>query len=456
MEDSDPEPYQQAFILVSDFLLQPFSFQVLLLFAGMGFMLLLSALISGSEVAFFSLTPTQLNDLRSKAGKVNQRVLQLLGSPKKLLATILIANNFANVSIIVLSTLITGRLVSPGISALTAFLLQVVVVTALILLFGEILPKMLAAHYTLKYARRVSGFMRTLTVIFHPLSLVMVHSTSFIDRRIKRKGHEVSLTELEAAIEITADKSTPEEERKILKGIVRFGDIEVKEIMKARIDVTAVDIRTPFADLLNTILNSGYSRIPVYEETFDRVRGILYIKDLLPYLDQPDAISWPELLRPAFFVPENKRINDLLQEFRSKKIHLAIVVDEYGGTSGIVTLEDIIEEIVGEINDEFDEDVREVNYSQLDNANFIFEGKTLLNDFCKIVGIEDKIFTDVKGESDTLAGLMLELMGRIPLKDESVNYGNFSFRVEAVDKRRIKRIQVTLKDINREVEQKEN
>lgn len=445
MEDSDPEPYQQAFILITAFLLQPFTIQILFLFAGMGIMLFLSALISGSEVAFFSLNPTQLNELRSHSGKVNQRVLQLLGSPQKLLATILIANNFANVSIIVLSTLVTARLIAPGVSPLLAFVLQVVVITALILLFGEILPKMLAAHYPLRYARWVSGFMRSLTTVFSPLSAVLINSTSFIDRRIKRKGHEVSLTELEAAIEITADDSTPEEERKILKGIVRFGDIEVKEIMKSRIDVTAVDIRTPFPDLLNTILNSGYSRIPVYEETFDSVHGILYIKDLLPYLDQPDEISWPDLLRPAFFVPENKRINDLLQEFRSKKIHLAIVVDEYGGTSGIVTLEDIIEEIVGEINDEFDEDTREVSYSQLNERTFVFEGKTLLNDFCKILGIEDKIFTEVKGESDTLAGLMLELMGRIPAKDESVDFAGFNFRVEAVDKRRIKRIQVTLK-----------
>lgn len=293
----------------------------------------------------------------------------------------------------------------------------------------------------------ISGFMKTLAWVFHPLSLVLVRSTSFIDKRIKRKGHEVSLSELGEAIEITADKATPEEDRKIMKGIVKFGDIEVKEIMKPRIDVTSVDISTPFEELMNIIMNSGYSRIPVYEDSFDKVQGILYIKDLLPYLDQPAGINWPDLMRPAFFVPENKKINDLLQEFRAKKIHLAIVVDEYGGTSGIVTLEDIIEEIVGEINDEFDIEEEEIIYSQIDERNYVFEGKTLLNDFCKIMGVEDKMFVNVKGESDTLAGLLLELMGKIPVKDESIEFDHFIFKVEAVDKRRIKRIHVTIKNV---------
>lgn len=448
MEDNDPEPYQQAFELTSDLLLQPLSFEVIILFLGMGVLLFVSALVSGSEVAFFSLTPSQVNDLRLRANKTDKRVLGLLGTPKKLLATILIANNFVNVSIIIISTLITMRLFLLESSPVLMFVLQVLAVTALILLFGEILPKMIAAHYALRYARRISAFIKALGIIFHPLSILLVSSTSFIDKHIKRKGHEVSLSELGEAIEITADKTTPEEDRKIMKGIVKFGNIEVKEIMRPRIDVTAIDINTGFDDLMTTILNSGYSRIPVFEESFDKVQGILYIKDLLPYLDQPSAINWPDLLRPAFFVPENKRINDLLQEFRSKKIHLAIVVDEYGGTSGIVTLEDIIEEIVGEINDEFDVDADEIIYSKVDARNFIFEGKTLLNDFCKIVGIDDSVFSKVKGESDTLAGLLLELMGKIPNKGEHIDFNNFVFKVESVDKRRIKRIQVTLKKLN--------
>ncbi len=445
MNDHDPESYQQAYELLTGILLQPFSFHLVFLVLGMGFLLFLSALVSGSEVAFFSLNPLQLNELRSKKNAVNLRVLSLLSDPKKLLATILIANNFINVSIIVISTIITTSFLVLDASPVLAFIIQVVVVTALILLFGEVLPKMLAAHYALKYARSISGFLKTMVLVFHPLSVLLVRSTSFIDKRIKNIGHEVSLSELGEAIEITADTNTPEEDRKILKGIIKFGDIEVKEIMKARIDVTSVEVNTLFGELLDLILNSGYSRIPAYEDSFDKVLGILYIKDLLPYLDKPESINWPDLLRPAFFVPENKRINDLLQEFRAKKIHMAIVVDEYGGTSGIVTLEDIIEEIVGEINDEFDVEAEEITYSKIDARNFIFEGKTLLNDFCKIVGVEDKVFTGIKGDADTLAGLMLELMGKIPVKDEKVEYDNFVFKVDTVDKRRIKRIRVTLK-----------
>lgn len=444
MEDNDPEPYQQVFEFASGVFLQPFSFEIAFLFLGMGILLLLSALISGSEVAFFSLTPQQLNDLRSNINKVNQRVLSMLGAPKKLLATILIANNFVNVAVIIISTLITTRLFALDSSPLLAFLIQLLVVTALILLFGDVLPKMLAAHYALKYAKSISGFIKALSMVFHPLSFVLVNSTSFIDKRIKHKGHKISLSELGEAIEITTDITTPEEEKKILKGIVKFGNIEVKEIMRPRVDVTAIDIQTSFDDLLKTILDSGYSRIPVYQESFDKVQGILYIKDLLPYLDKPMSVNWPDLLRPAFFVPENKRINDLLQEFRGRKIHLAIVVDEYGGTSGIVTFEDIIEEIVGEIDDEFDVEAEAFIYSKIDARNFVFEGKTLLNDFCKILGVEVKIFTPVKGESDTLAGLLLELMGKIPSKDEIIEFDRFVFKVESVDKRRIKRIQVTL------------
>jgi len=441
----DPEPYLRAFHLISNILVQPFSFQLLMLFLAMGLLLLLSALISGSEVAFFSLTPAQLKDIKSHTGRNNQKLLNLLESPKKLLATILIANNFVNVSIIVISTIITSKLFIFNDSPILTFVIQVIVVTALILLFGEILPKMFASHNALSYAHSISGFMRSLTVIFHPLSTLLINSTSFIDKRIKRKGHDVSLTELEAAIDITSDSTTPEEDKKILKSIVKFGEIEVKEIMSPRIDVTSVELKTSFDDLMKIILESGYSRIPVYEDTFDNITGVLYIKDLLPHLEKPDAINWSDLMRPAFFVPENKHINDLLQEFRTKKIHLAIVVDEYGGTSGIVTLEDIIEEIIGEINDELDEEADEVTFSKLDDSNYIFEGKTRLNDFCKIVGIEDKIFAKVKGDSDTLAGLLLEILGRIPVKDESFEYENIIFRVEAVDKRRIKRIYVTLK-----------
>jgi gliding motility-associated protein GldE len=281
--------------------------------------------------------------------------------------------------------------------------------------------------------------------IFYPLSKLLVKSTSFIDKRIVRKGHDISISELSDAIEITADESTPEEETKMLKGIVRFGDIEVSEIMKSRVDVTAVDVEIGFTELIEIIRESGYSRIPAFENNFDNVKGILYIKDLLAHLDKGNNYNWKFLLREAFFVPENKRINDLLHEFQEKKIHLAIVVDEYGGTSGIVTLEDIIEEIVGEISDEFDKDDDEINFTKLDENNYLFDGRISLNDFYKILEIDDDIFEEVRGESDTLAGLILELEGSIPDRGDIINYQNFSFKIRSVDNRRIKQIDVNIK-----------
>jgi putative hemolysin len=273
---------------------------------------------------------------------------------------------------------------------------------------------------------------------------LLVRSTNMIDRRISRKAYNVSISELSDAIELTSGENTPDEERKILQGIVKLGDIEVKEIMKSRVDLTAVDIRINFKELLELIVEAGYSRIPAYEDSFDHVKGILYIKDLLPHLGREDAFNWVELLRDAFFVPENKKINDLLQEFQEKKIHMAVVVDEYGGTSGIVTLEDIIEEIVGEISDEHDEPSGDFEYSKLDDYNFIFEGKTSLNDFYKILDMDDGLFDAVRGDADSLAGLILELMEKMPEKDEQVSYRQFTFTIKAVDKRRIKRVLVTL------------
>jgi gliding motility-associated protein GldE len=273
-----------------------------------------------------------------------------------------------------------------------------------------------------------------------------MHSTRVIDNRIIRKSYNISMSELSDAIELTSDHTTPEEEKKILQGIVRFGDIEVKEIMRSRLDVVAVDISTGYSGLMKIITDAGYSRMPVYEDTFDSVKGILYIKDLLPYLNESDDFQWQKLLRDAFFVPENKKINDLLQEFQEKKIHLAVVVDEYGGTSGIVTLEDIIEEIVGEISDEHDEPLDNVIFTRMDKNKFVFEGKTSINDFCKVIGVDDDIFDRVKGDADSLAGLLLELMEKMPDKDETVEYRFFKFTVKAVDKRRIKRIQVEISD----------
>jgi putative hemolysin len=410
-------------------------------------LLLASALTSASEVAFFSLGSSQLHELRLKENKADFLVLQQLDKPKRLLATILITNNFINVAIVIISTYITNSLFDfTKVSYWLAFSIQVVVVTSLILLFGEVMPKVYTTRNSLRIARFLAGYISFTSKIFYPLSSILINSTSYIDLRLSRKAYSASFSELSDAIELTSGNNTPEEEKKILQGIVKFGDIEVKEIMKSRVDVTSVDSSASYRELLNLILDAGYSRIPVYEDSFDHVRGILYIKDLLPHLKKDDDFNWIELLRDAFFVPENKRINDLLQEFQEKKIHMAVVVDEYGGTSGIVTLEDIIEEIIGEISDEHDEPIGEFEYSKLDDHNYIFEGKTSLNDLCKILDLEDDIFDEVRGESDSLAGLLLELMEKMPERDEKVSFLTFTFTVKAVDKRRIKRVLVTLSE----------
>ncbi len=408
-------------------------------------LLILSALISGSEIAFFSLSPNQIHELRTKDVKANHKIIQLLEKPKRLLATILISNNFINISIVIISTYVVNSLFNfEHVAYWLAFLIQVVIVTSLILLLGEIIPKIYATKHNILFATFMVSPLKFLIRIFYPLSSLLVRSTDVIDRRISKKAYNISMSELSDAIELTSNEDTPEEEKKILQGIVRFGDIEVKEIMKSRMDVTAVDIHMNFVEMLNYIIESGYSRVPAYEESFDHVKGILYIKDLLPHLSQGDDFSWQNLLRDALFIPENKKINDLLQEFQDKKIHMAIVVDEYGGTSGLVTLEDIIEEIVGEISDEHDLDMEDVIYSQLDDLNYIFEGKTSLNDMCKILGIDDDIFDAIKGDADSLAGVVLELMKKMPEKDEKASYRQYTFTVKAVDKRRIKRVQLTL------------
>lgn len=441
----DPDPSLLILNIILNIYTGPFSPGIIAGIIIMILLLVLSAAISGSEIAFFSLGPAELNDLRNDHSKSGQLVLHLLERPKRLLATILIGNNFVNVAIVIISSFIMAGLFDFSASPLLGFLIQVVIVTALILLFGEIMPKIYASQNAIRTAHLMARPMFVLRKVFYPLSSVLVKSTAIIDKRIAHKGHDISIDDLSEALELTtSDNSTPEEERKILKGIVKFGDIAVKEIMRPRIDVTAVEENIPFSSLMETILDSGYSRIPVYHESFDNVTGILYIKDILPHLGREVEFPWQQLQRTAFFVPENKRINDLLQEFQTKKIHMAVVVDEYGGTSGIVTLEDILEEIVGEINDEFDSETDIPHFTKIDENNYIFEGKTLLNDFCKVLGIEDRIFEDAKGESDTLAGLMLELAGKIPETNEKFQFEKFVFQAETVDKRRIKRIRVSI------------
>jgi putative hemolysin len=409
-------------------------------------LLLCSGAISASEIAYFSLSPSELNELHTKKSSTHTMILNLLSRPKRLLATILIGNNFLNVAIVMLSTFITASMADFSEHPVLGFIIQVIVVTSLILLIAEIMPKVYATRNTLAIASMMARPLTFLLKLFYPLNLWLVKSTNFIDKRMANRKYTLTMDDLSTAIDITADGTVNEEDTKIMKSITRFGDINAREIMRPRVDVTAVDETITYHQLLKIVIESGYSRIPVYRETPDQVTGILYIKDLLPHLDQQDTFEWVKLVRPVFFVPEKKPINDLLQEFQEKKIHLAVVVDEYGGTSGIITLEDIIEEIVGDINDEFDSETEGVMFSKQDEHNYIFEGKTQLNDFCKIVGIEDRIFEDAKGESDTLAGLILELAGKMPEIHESIAFENYFFRIEALDKRRIKRVKVTINE----------
>jgi gliding motility-associated protein GldE len=440
LEDPDAASLLKELLLLNEVFFRPVTFHVILGVVVMLLLLMASALISGSEIAFFSLNPTQRKQLRADHNSTHDLVNELLERPKRLLATILITNNFVNVAIIVLSTYVVANLVDLSRSPVFAFVVQVVVVTSLLLIVGEIMPKIYASTNPMKFAVFMARPLRALITIFYPLSSLLVKSSSLIDRRLQRNPPQLSMSELSEAIELTSNNDTDEDDRKILKGIVKFGDIDAKEIMKPRLDVTAVEINTSYAALMELILDAGYSRIPAYTDNFDKIVGILYVKDLLPHLDEPADFNWKALLRPAFFVPENKKINDLLQEFQQKKIHMAIMVDEYGGTSGIVTLEDVLEEIVGEISDEFDSEEDEIAYTKIDDNNYLFEGKILLNDFCKILNIEDRLFEYIKGDSETLAGLILEIEGRIPPVNASTKFLNFEFIIKKVSNRRIEEI----------------
>ena len=403
-------------------------------------LLVFSALISGAEVSYFSLS---MSDLESLKENKNKLIIKLLKFPNSLLATILIVNNFINVAIIILSAYLTTiSIVFPENSVLE-FVFQVVIITCLLVLFGEITPKVYAHHNAIKFSLWMAKPLTFLNKALYPISFLLVSTTSLIENRLKRKELDVNIDEISKALDLT-DQESKSKEGKILRSIVEFGDTDVKEIMKSRVDVIAIDKSTQFSDLLKLIVSSGYSRIPVYDGQFDNVLGILYIKDLIPYLSKSDSFKWLDLCRAPFFVPENKMINDLLKEFQAKKNHIAIVVDEYGGASGIVTLEDVLEEIVGEINDEFDDDHN--NYSKLDDNNFVFEGKILLIDFLKIINYELDYFDDLKGESDSLAGLILEYEGRIPKIGDVIIIESFTFQIESVDLRRIKRIKVTLNE----------
>ncbi len=407
-------------------------------------LLLSSAIASASETGFFSLSPAQLLELKTSKKTNARRVTALLANPKKLLATILITNNLVNVGIVLLSTFIVNSYFDFTSNPLLGFLIQVLAITSILLLLGEIMPKIFANRNPLKVVHFVAAPLTLLLKLFSPLSALLVNSTRFIDKRIAVNSHSITLDDISNAIDITSDGKADNEDRKIMKSITRFGDINAREIMTPRVDLTAVDKSDAYSKVLKVILESGYSRIPVHDETPDQIVGILYIKDLLPHLSENDSFEWISLAREPYFIPENKPINDLLTEFQEKKNHMAIVVDEYGGTSGIITLEDIIEEIVGEINDEFDVESESEHYTRIDENNYIFEGKISINDMCRVIGVDDRIFDEAKGESETLAGLMLELSGKMLTAGESIVFEPCIFKIEAADKRRIKKIKVSV------------
>jgi gliding motility-associated protein GldE len=402
-------------------------------------LLICSAFISGAEVAFFSLSPSEIEDIEKD--KKHLEVLGLLQKPNLLLATILIANNFINIAIVILSAYVTSIAITFPENSSLEFIFQIVIVTSLLVLFGEITPKIYANNNAKKFSLMMVIPLKLLQHLFSPLSYLLVSTTNFIDKRLAQKQKKVSLEEISKALDLT-EKESKEQERRILRSIVEFGNTDVKEVMKSRVDVLAIEQHTVFTEVIKKIVSSGFSRIPVYKEQFDNVLGILYIKDLIPFLNKGNEFEWIKLCRPAYYVPETKMINDLLKEFQLKKNHIAIVVDEYGGTSGIVTLEDVLEEIVGEINDEFDAD--DNIYSKLDDHNYIFEGKISLIDFLKIVKGEVDYFDDIKGESDSLAGLVLEVEGKILTIGEVCNIPPYTMLVESADNRRIKRLKVTI------------
>ncbi|MEQ8238996.1 MAG: gliding motility-associated protein GldE [Cyclobacteriaceae bacterium] len=415
------------------------------------FLLAVSGMISGSEVAFFSLSHDQIKDLNSSTNPKDQIIGNLVINPKKLLATILILNNLVNIFIVTISTFATWKIVGSKDAGGAVIIVLTVSITILIIFIGEIVPKVYANHNNLSFARLTAPILQVARKICSPLSWVLLTLSNIIESKVERKGYNLSVDEINQALEITSEKEVSDEEKGMLKGIVNFSTLSVKQVMKSRMDITALDLETDFHELMNQINKTGYSRIPIFTETIDRIEGILYIKDLLPYLDSEDTYHWQTLLRPAFFVPESKKIDVLFKDFQEKQVHIAIVIDEYGGTSGLITLEDVIEEIVGEINDEFDEEEENI-YNRLDKNTFIFEGKTSLNDFCKIISFDAQYFEEVKGDSESIGGLLLELNSKLPKAGEKISYKTITFTVVAVDQKRIKKVRVFIKPEEKDLE----
>ena len=407
-------------------------------------LLFCSGFVSASEIAFFSLTPSDLNDIEQENHSSDRIINKLLGKSQKLLATILISNNFVNITITVLGNYAMLEMLNFGGIVWLEFLFISVLLTFLLLLFGEIMPKFYSSLNPLRFCRFCAPVINVLTYVFSPLSSLLVRSTRLVDRLHKKQNHNLSVDELEQALELT-DKTELTDEQELLEGIIRFGDETAKDVMTSRLDMVALNIRDSYKKVLNCVAENVYSRIPVYAGTVDNIKGILYIKDLLPHLAKGDGFRWQTLIRPAFFVPETKQIDELLRDFQATKIHIAIVVDEFGGTLGLVTLEDVIEEIVGEINDEYDEVER--LYTKINSNTYLFEGKTMLTDFHKALDLDDEIFEEFSGDADSLAGLLLELKGDFPELRESIDYQHLTFEVMEMDERRIMKVKVIVHNL---------
>lgn len=432
----DPDPASLFSLLIA------IDVSVVLSFALLFILLLCSALISGAEVALFSLNMVDIQEGLDQKSKRIEIISMLLERPKKLLATILVANNFINIAIVILFAFLGDFMFGTIANPQVKFIVEVVVVTFLILLFGEILPKIYASRNNVKFATFMAYPLRVLDVILSPVSLPMRGVTLAIHKKLGRQKSNISIDQLSQALELTRNADTTSEEHKILQGIVSFGNTDTKQVMRPRIDIFALNIEQKYSEIMPDIISNGYSRIPVYKDNVDTIEGILYVKDLLPYIDRKQ-FDWTTLLREPFFVPENKKLDDLMAEFQEKKVHLAVVVDEYGGTSGLISLEDIIEEIVGDISDEFDDE--DLTYSKLDNNNYVFDGKTALKDFYKIIKAEDDtIFEVKKGEAETIAGFVLEISGSFPKLNSKINFENYVFTIEALDKKRIKLVKFTI------------
>jgi gliding motility-associated protein GldE len=430
----DPEPPSLAFFETIDSSLW-FGF------AGIFVLLFCTAIVSGAEVAFFSLSPQDLNNAESAHPSKIRMISRLLEKPKKLLATLLVANNFINIGVVILFSFVGKNLFGLIASPVLKFIMEVVFVTFLILFFGEVLPKVYANRNNLKFALMIAVPISVLDKLLTPVSLPMRAMTLYLHEKLGKQKTNFSVDQLSQALELTSTEETSSEEQKILEGIVSFGNTDTKQVMSPRIDIFALEITERFPSIFPKIVEKGFSRIPVYRDNIDQIEGVLFVKDLIPHIDK-NEFEWTALLREPFFVPENKKLDNLLKDFQSMKSHLAIVVDEYGGTSGLVSLEDIMEEIVGDISDEFDDE--NINFSQIDEKNFLFEGKIALKDFYRLVDVDEDYFENTKGEAETLAGLILEILGNFPKKGQKLHFEKCLFTIETVDKKRIKQIKVTL------------